>query len=68
MTNTRLSCNINDETQAAIRASADRHRTNVTETVRRMAVLLDFIEREQAAGGVLEIRRADGRVVEVTVL
>lgn len=68
MATTRLSVNINEATQDALRKEAGASGCTVTEAVRRAVAVLDFIREVEAEGSTLQIRKANGDEQDVRIL
>lgn len=64
---TRLSININSETEEVLKRHKDRG-FSITETVRRAVALLDMIDKEHSSGGRLQLVDAKGDVRELMFL
>lgn len=60
MATTRLSVNINEATQDALRKEMEASGCTATEAVRRAVAILDFIRGVEAEGSTLQIRKANG--------
>ncbi|MEV7781328.1 hypothetical protein [Kitasatospora sp. NPDC088351] len=64
---TRLSININSETEEVLKRHKKRG-TSITETVRRAIALLDLVERESERGSKLQLVDREGSVRELLLL
>jgi hypothetical protein len=65
---TRLSININQETEEVLQKHKKERGISITETVRRAVALLDMVERESADGSKVQIVDRDGYVREILLL
>jgi hypothetical protein len=64
---TRLSININSETEEVLKRHKDRG-TSITETVRRAVALLDMIYQEYSKGSRIQLVDRKGEVRELMLL
>ncbi len=65
---TRLSVNLNDEAAVALRGIAKSRKISITEAVRRAIAIYDFVEKELATGGKVQVVDQSGHVRELFLL